>query len=116
MDENIDYAADAPTREEIDAIAEPLIIEFGAPWCSFCRGAQAVIAAGLASGAPRHLRIEDGKGKPLGRSFAVKLWPTLVFLRQGREIARVVRPTDTRQLEEALAALLAQPARQSLRR
>lgn len=110
MNNNIDYAADAPTRAEIDSIAEPLVIEFGAPWCSFCQGAQSVIAAGLASGAPRHLRIEDGKGKPLGRSFAVKLWPTLVFMQQGHEVARVVRPTEPQQVADALAALLAHSA------
>lgn len=110
MNNNIDYAADAPTRAEIDSIAEPLVIEFGAPWCSFCQGAQPVIAAGLASGAPRHLRIEDGKGKPLGRSFAVKLWPTLVFMHQGHEVARVVRPTEPQQVADALATLLAHSA------
>lgn len=113
MNEDIDYATDAPSREEIDQIAEPLIIEFGAPWCGYCRAAQPVIAAGLAAGAgaaARHLRIEDGKGRPLGRSFAIKLWPTLVFLRQGREVARVVRPTDPQQLADALAELLARPA------
>lgn len=110
MNDAIDYAPDAPTRDEIDAIAEPLVIEFGAPWCGYCRGAQPVIAAGLAAGVPRHLRIEDGKGKPLGRSFAVRLWPTLVFVRQGREVARVVRPTDPQQVANALAELLVQPA------
>lgn len=40
-------------------------------------------------------RSEDGSGRPLGRSFRVKLWPTLVFLKDGKEIERVVRPTDT---------------------
>jgi thioredoxin 1 len=34
----------------------------------------------------------------------VKLWPTLVLLRDGREIARVVRPRS-RDLEGAFAAL-----------
>lgn len=40
-----------------------------------------------------HLRIADGRGKPLGRSFRVKLWPTLVFLRDGRVLQQVARPT-----------------------
>ena len=31
----------------------------------------------------------DASGRPLGRSFKVKLWPTLVFLRDGREIERL---------------------------
>lgn len=40
----------------------------------------------------RHLDVEDGRGRPLGRSFRVKLWPTLVFLRAGRVIRQAVRP------------------------
>jgi thioredoxin 1 len=36
----------------------------------------------------RHVKVEDGSGRRLGRSFGVKLWPTLVFLRDGREVAR----------------------------
>jgi thioredoxin 1 len=40
----------------------------------------------------RHVKVEDGKGKPLGRSFRVKLWPTLVFLRDGRVVTLAVRP------------------------
>lgn len=57
--------------------------------------------------AVRHLRIEDGPGRRLGRSFRVKLWPTLVFLQRGVEVARLVRPTDVREIEQALAHLLA---------
>jgi thioredoxin 1 len=48
--------------------------------------------------------IEDSKGKPLGRSFAVKLWPTLVFLRDGQMVRQLVRPSPG-ELEEAFAAL-----------
>ena len=52
------------------------------------------------------LRIEDGRGRPLGRAYQVKLWPTLILLRVGRELARVVRPREARDLwplEQALA-------------
>jgi thioredoxin 1 len=52
-----------------------------------------------------HLKIEDGRGKPLGRSFRVKLWPTLVFLRDGEEIARLVRPTTAGPILEGLDAI-----------
>jgi thioredoxin 1 len=47
----------------------------------------------------RHIKVEDGKGKPLGRSFKVKLWPTLVYLERGVEIGRVVRPDNAAQVE-----------------
>lgn len=54
------------------------------------------------------MKIEDGRGRPLGRAFGIKLWPTLVFLRDGVEVARVVRPLDAAQIEaEGFAALTA---------
>ena len=46
-----------------------------------------------------HLRVEDGPGRRLGRTYRVKLWPTLVLLRDGCEIARVVRPRGLRDLQ-----------------
>jgi len=42
----------------------------------------------------RHIKIEDGKGKRLGRQFGVKLWPSLMFLKDGKEVSRLVRPQD----------------------
>ena len=54
----------------------------------------------------RHVKVADGKGKPLGRSFTVKLWPTLVFLKDGKEVARAVRPTDAEEVRRGLAALV----------
>jgi thioredoxin 1 len=35
----------------------------------------------------------------------VTLWPTLVFLKDGKEAARVVRPVDVREISEALAKI-----------
>jgi len=48
--------------------------------------------------------VEDGPGRPLGRSYRVKLWPTLVFLQDGREVSRLVRPAGAA-IEQALDAL-----------
>jgi len=95
-----------PTRAEIDSLVGAALIEFGTGWCGYCRAAEAPIASALA-GHPnvRHVRIEDGSGRRLGRSFGVKLWPTLVFLRDGREIARLVRPRDAHSIAEALAQI-----------
>ena len=100
------YAGREPSRRDIDAATGPLVLEFGAPWCGHCQAAQAALAEALAE-APevRHVKIEDGRGRPLGRSFRVKLWPTLVFLRDGEERARLVRPRETREVAHALAAL-----------
>lgn len=99
-----------PARAEIDAQAGLLVLEFGAPWCGYCQAAQPLIVEALAACPEvRHLKIEDGAGRPLGRSFRVKLWPTLVFLREGREVARLVRPQTLGELVEALAKLASSP-------
>jgi thioredoxin 1 len=98
-----------PTRAGIDALTEPLVIEFGAPWCGHCQAAQPLITAALARYPQiRHLKIEDGPGRLLGRSFRVKLWPTLVFMRQGKEVERLVRPGELGEpgtIEQALALI-----------
>jgi thioredoxin 1 len=101
-----DYAAVEPKREELDALPGPTLLEFGSPWCGWCRRAQPLIAEALA-GHPgvRHLKIADASGKRLGRSFGVKLWPTLVFLDEGAEVARLVRPAASAEIRQALARI-----------
>jgi thioredoxin 1 len=100
------YAAIEPARADIDGLDEPAVIEFGSPWCGYCRAAQPLLACALTDHPQvRHIKIADGSGRPLGRSFGVKLWPTLVFLRRGKETARLVRPVDANQIRRALAEI-----------
>ena len=92
-----------PSRAEVDAMPGAVVLEFGASWCPICQGARPRIDRVLgAHPGIRRLWVEDGKGKPLGRSFRVKLWPTLIFLRDGAELGRVVRPSDDGELTSAL--------------
>jgi thioredoxin 1 len=100
------YSREAPTRAEVDALEGATVLEFGTPWCGVCRATQPAIAEGFA-GHPRvrHLKIEDGPGRALGRSYRVKLWPTLVFLRDGAEVTRLVRPRDAGPIRDALAQI-----------
>jgi thioredoxin 1 len=99
------YAAAAPSRNEVDGMAGTTVLDFGTNWCGWCQRAQPLIGSALEGheDALRHVRVEDGPGRPLGRSFGVKLWPTLVFLRDGREVARVVRPQSRDEILSALA-------------
>ena len=100
------YSDTEPKRAEVDAIAGPAVIEFGNPWCGHCRRAQPLLTSALAAHPRvRHIKIADASGRRLGRSFKVKLWPTLVFLSEGKEAARLIRPGSAKEISEALAKI-----------
>lgn len=100
------YAATEPTRAEVDAMNGAVLLEFGAPWCGYCQAVQEPLQEAMRGHAnAHHLKIEDGKGRRLGRSFGVKLWPTLVFLKNGKEVARLVRPDDAKVIRNALSQI-----------
>ena len=97
------YVEKEPKRAEVDALPGPTVVEFGNAWCGWCRRAQPLIEAAFRDHpGVRHIKVADASGRRLGRSFGVKLWPTLVFLRDGKEAARVVRPADEDEVREAL--------------
>jgi thioredoxin 1 len=93
MPSSADLDGREPTREEIDQLRGPVLLEFGATWCGYCQALDPELKALLKEFPDvRFIWVEDGKGKPLGRSFRVKLWPTLVFLRNGQVVKQVARP------------------------
>jgi thioredoxin 1 len=95
---------EAPSRADVEALPGLTLLEFGTDWCGHCRAAQLVVAQALAQQPQwQHLKVEDGSGRALGRSYRVKHWPTLLLLRDGQEVARVVRPTAVQDLLTALA-------------
>ena len=103
---NPDYSDAEPPRSDIDALRGAALLEFGSRSCGHCRRAAPLIQQAFSGhdGVP-HIKIEDGSGRPLGRSFRVKLWPTLIFLKDGQEVGRVVRPQDVRDIESGLDAI-----------
>ena len=105
MNEN-KYIAPGPSKAEVDAFKDLTLLEFGTDWCGICMGAQALIKEALGI-LPKldHIKIEDGPGRKLGRSFRVKLWPTLIFLKDGLEVARVVRPQSLKDILDIKDAL-----------
>ena len=93
------YQALAPDPASVEAMRGLVVLDFGTDWCGHCMAARTSVDAWIhGQDGIDHLRIEDGRGRPLGRVYRVKLWPTLVLLRDGQEIGRVVRPREARDL------------------
>lgn len=92
--------------EDVIALKGATMLEFGAIECSYCQAAQSTINAALVN-YPNvlHIKIEDGKGRRLGRLFHVKRWPTLVLLKDGIEVTRLVRETGDKELISALSLI-----------
>jgi thioredoxin 1 len=98
---------EAPSRAEIDRGTGLVLLEFGTDWCPICRALAPYVGALLGEHPQvRHVKVEDGPGRALGRSFRVRLWPNLVFLKDGVVVRQLARPT-ARQLQEAFAEFVA---------
>lgn len=97
------YTTDEWDRPGIDALTGVTLLEFGTAWCGACLGAQSLIRTVVGEHPEvRHLKVEDGPGRRLGRSFRIKLWPTLIVLNDGAEVGRVVRPRSASEIRAAL--------------
>jgi thioredoxin 1 len=102
-----EYLNPGPSREAVEALPGAVLLEFGTDWCGYCQGAAPLIESALAEFPDvEHIRVEDGPGRKLGRSYRVKLWPTVIALKDGVEVGRVVRPTNTEEVREALALIV----------
>lgn len=102
---NYDYVEDPLTVAQAAELVGNVLLEFGTPWCGHCQAARAAVQAAVAEHPSlRHIKIYDGKGKRLGRSFKVKLWPTLILLRDGIEVDRLVRPVHPDDVRQLLSA------------
>jgi thioredoxin 1 len=102
-----EYQNPGPSREEVDALEGPVVLEFGTDWCGYCQGAAPAIAEAMQEyPGVEHIKVEDGPGRPLGRSYRVKLWPTLIYLKDGAEIARAVRPEVAEEVRKGLEQIV----------
>jgi thioredoxin 1 len=100
------YSSTEPLRAEVDATKGSLLLEFGSNGCGICRATQPLLIEALEGReALSHVRVEDSRGRPLGRSFRVKLWPTLIFMKDGEEVARLVRPESADAVRAALVLI-----------
>jgi thioredoxin 2 len=102
----------ALTAGNFDAVAGrgelPVVIDFWAPWCGPCLSFAPVFAEAAASLEPQlRLAKVDTEAQPaLAQRFGIRSIPTLLVLRNGKEVARQAGALNGMQLRQFLANAL----------
>jgi len=83
---------DLPAFEALAALPGVTAIDFTAAWCAPCKAMEPILAA-LATeyhGRARVVAVDVNDEPILAERYGVRSMPTLVILRDGREVGRVV--------------------------
>jgi thioredoxin len=90
--------------DEAGASELPLLIEFGATWCSPCKALLPVLErlARENAGRVRVAATDIDESPGLAQRFGIRGAPTLVVFRGGKEVARQLGVTNRARLEKML--------------
>jgi thioredoxin 2 len=93
--------------EEVRA-AVPVVVDFWAPWCGPCRMVSPALEAMARerAGALKIVKLNVDEAPGLAAEYRTMSIPTLVVMRDGREVDRVVGALPPPELERRLAPSL----------
>ena len=100
--------ADDSTFEAEAKASVPVLVDLWAPWCGPCRMVAPVLAqlAGRHAGHLKVVKVNVDDNPGLSQRFGASSIPTLVVMRGGREVDRVIGALPSLELERRLAPVL----------
>ena len=107
IDANRQYSAEAWQSEVLQS-AEPVLVDFSAPWCGPCLQMNPTIAA-LAEDFRVH-KVNIDKNNSLAKRYEVSGIPLLLIFKDGKEAARFEGVTSEKTLRKTMEKLAAKGA------
>lgn len=102
------HVGDADFEQEVLTSDKPVIVDFWAPWCMPCR----MIAPALEKlatefgGEVKIAKVNTDENPQWAMHYGVQGIPTLLFIKEGQEIDRMVGVAPASQIKERLERLL----------
>ena len=98
--------SDANFEQEVLKAAEPVLVDFWAPWCGPCRQITPIVEqlANENAGSVKILKVNIDENPQTAQHFNVMSIPTLIIFKNGNESERFVGVQPKARLQEALDA------------
>ena len=99
---------DATFAAQVEHSPLPVVVDLWAEWCAPCRMVAPVIEelAGELAGRVRFAKLNVDENPATAARFGVRSIPTLLVLREGREIDRIVGALPKSEIQKRLLRLL----------